>query len=102
MSRSCVNDAMNAFENSVSAAFDESLLDDLERCKEMLTPNREGGGVGLGWVTILEIANECDASVEVVESDGVKSVTVRFDAEGRIAVRGGREEVRQFATTLAE
>ena len=76
------------------AAFNESFLDDLARCKEMLTPNREGGGVGLGWVSIFEIANACDASVEVVESDGVKSVTMRFDGKGRIVVSRSREEVK--------
>ena len=59
------------------AAFTDSVLADMERCKESLTPNR-GEGVGLGYVTMFEITNECGASVEVSQKDGVKSVTVRL------------------------
>ena len=66
-------------------AFTDSVLADMERCKESLTPNR-GEGVGLGYVTMFEITNECRASVEVTQEDGVKSVTVRFDGENRLVI----------------
>ncbi|MCL2071167.1 MAG: ATP-binding protein [Oscillospiraceae bacterium] len=72
------------------AAFSDSVLADMERCKESLTPNR-GEGVGLGYVTMFEITNECRASVVISQKDGVKSVTVRFDGENRLLIYNRKE-----------
>jgi signal transduction histidine kinase len=63
--------------------FSESVLADMARCKETLTPNR-GNGVGIGFVTIFEITNECGASVEIIQNNSEKSVTVQFDGENRL------------------
>ena len=67
------------------ATFSESVLADLERCKETLTPNR-GDGVGIGFVTIFEIVNEYSASVEVTQNNEKKSITIRFDGENRLMI----------------
>jgi signal transduction histidine kinase len=64
-------------------SFRESVLADLPRCRETLIPDEESGG-GIGLVTMFEITNECRASVEITESNGIKSVTVRFDSENRL------------------
>jgi hypothetical protein len=68
------------------AAFCESVLADLVRCKETLTPNR-GNGVGIGYVTIFEITNEYSASVEVMQDNENKSVTVLFDRKNRLVIK---------------
>jgi signal transduction histidine kinase len=65
--------------------FRESVLADLPRCKETLIPDEESGG-GIGFATMFEITNECRASLEITESNGIKSVTVRFDGENRIVI----------------
>ncbi|MCL1867020.1 MAG: ATP-binding protein [Oscillospiraceae bacterium] len=71
--------------------FKESVLADMSRCKETLTPNR-GDGVGIGFVTIFEITNECSASVEVVQNNEKKSITVRFDGNNRLVIDNQYEE----------
>jgi len=73
------------------AAFNSSLAD-LEICKETLSPNRKSG-VGIGFVTIFEIANECGASVEITENNGFKIITIRFDGENRIEYNKTQEFV---------
>ena len=65
--------------------FMESVLADMSRCKETLTPNREDG-VGIGFVTIFEITNECGASIEVTQNSDKKSITIRFDGKNRLIV----------------
>ena len=71
--------------NDNGKPFTESVLADMARCKETLTPNR-GDGVGIGFVTIFEITNECGASVEVTQNDEEKSVTIRFDSKNQFIV----------------
>ena len=74
------------------AAFSDSVLSDLERCKETLIPDEENGG-GIGFVTIFEVTNVCGASVVVSENNGMKSVEVRFDGEDKIIVNYSRQDM---------
>ena len=71
--------------NDNGEAFSDSVLADMARCKETLTPNR-GDGVGIGFVTIFEITNECKASIEVKQSNEKKSITIRFDGKNRLVI----------------
>jgi signal transduction histidine kinase len=73
------------------AAFSESALMDLERCNKTLIPDEANGG-GIGFVTIFEITNECAASVEIIEDNRIKSVTVRFDGENRFVTAQNKQK----------